>query len=192
MLLLNHKRRVLRVSGFTLIEAIVVLSIVIILAAVVIPGMSGFIFDSRVSANVNEYIGAVTLARTEAVKRGTLVTMCISNNADTPDAACSAGGDWAAGWIIFQESSTSDSVGSREAGEGIILRRGALMAGVKASSNPSTSVMSFNSLGEPVGVGGTILAIDFSDKDNNPRKVCINRNGRIRVMQKSGPGVDCL
>lgn len=190
--MINKIHRARRAAGFTLIEAIVVLAILIILAAVVIPGMSGFIFDSRVSGNVNEFIGAITLARTEAVKRGTLVTMCISSNADQEGATCSTGGDWAAGWIIFQESSTSTSVGTRESNEPVILRRGALVAGVTAPARPSTSVMTFNSLGEPVGSGTAILAVDFSDNNKNPRKVCINRNGRVRVMQRADTSVACI
>ena len=190
--MINKIRRARRAVGFTLIEAIVVLSILIILAAVVIPGMSGFIFDSRVSGNVNEFIGAITLARTEAVKRGTLVTICISSNADQEAATCSGGGDWAAGWIIFQESSTSDPVGTRESTEPVILRRGTLVAGVTARANPATSAMTFNSMGEQVGSVTGMLAIDFSDNNKNPRKVCINRNGRVRVMQRADTSVACI
>jgi type IV fimbrial biogenesis protein FimT len=192
MLISNYRPGVQRTSGFTLIEALVVLSIIIVTSAIVIPGMSGFIFDSRVSGNVNEFIGAVTLARTEAVKRGGLVTVCISSNADQPAATCSGGNDWAAGWIVYAEDSTTTSVGSRESGEPIILRRGALLSGVAAPASGATSSLTFNSLGEQVGTSTAMLSVDFSDRNKNPRKVCINRNGRVRVMPKADSTVACI
>lgn len=182
----EHKR------GFTLIEALVVLAIVAITSAIVIPGMSGFVYDSRVSSNVNEFIGAMTLARTEAVKRGRLVTICLSSNADNPLATCDGGGsDWAKGWLVYEENSTSTGVGSYDAGETVVQRRGALLKGIVAQSTPAISGVTFNSLGEPVGSGTGTMSFDFSVNTKSPRKVCISRNGRVKVIQKPTPTTTC-
>lgn len=180
-----------RSRGFTLIEALVVVAIVAITSAIVIPGMSGFVYDSRVSSNVNEFIGAMTLARTEAVKRGRLVTICRSSNADTPTPSCAAGSDWASGWIVFQESSTSTNVGSFESPDALVQRRGPLITGMIAQSTPAISGVTFNSLGEQVGSSTGVMSFDFSVKNKSTRKVCINRNGRVKVIQKPTPSTTC-
>ena len=180
-----------RRRGFTLIEALVVVGIIAITSAIVIPGMSGFVSDSRVSGNVNEFIGAMTLARTEAVKRGRLVTICRSANADSETPTCAGGSDWAAGWIVFQESSSATNVGSFEAPDDLLQRRGALLNGMVAQSSPAISGVTFNSLGEQIGITTAVMSFDFSVKNKSARKVCINRNGRVKVIQKPTSGTIC-
>jgi type IV fimbrial biogenesis protein FimT len=183
-------------QGFTLIELMVVIALVAILSAIVIPGLSSFVQDGRVSANVNEFISSITFARTEAVKRGRLVTMCRSSNADAGNASTclAAGDDWASGWIVYEESTTADvaSVGTRETSEPIAIRRGALLSNIIVKSNPAISRITFNSLGQPVGpAAAATLGFDFSVKEKSPRKVCISRIGRVKVIQRPAANAVC-
>ncbi len=180
-----------RRSGFTLIEALVVVAIIAVTSAIVIPGMSGFVYDSRVSGNVNEFIGAMTLARTEAVKRGRLVTICRSADADNATPTCADGSDWATGWIVFQEGSSSSDVGSFGSGDVLLQRRGALISGMIAQSSPAISGVTFNSLGEQIGSTTAVMGFDFSVNNKSARKVCINRNGRVKVIQKPTGSTTC-
>jgi type IV fimbrial biogenesis protein FimT len=171
-----------RKRGFTLVELMVVIVIAAILLAITIPAMSGFVHDSRVSANVNEFISAITLARTEAVKRGRLVTMCRSRNADSDPPSCDgSSNDWAAGWLLYEEGSSATNVGTYEAGETVILRRGVLPDGTMApASSADMTTITFNALGEPIGVGA--VAFNFSVNQKRPREVCVSRNGRVKVL----------
>ncbi len=191
-----------RQQGFTLIEVMIVVLLIAILSAIVIPGLSSFVQDGRVSGNVNEFISAITLARTEAVKRGRLVTMCRSANADegTASTCLTSGDDWASGWIVYEENTTSNDpaagVGTRTAGgkgETIILRRGALLSNMIVKANPSITSITFNTFGEPVGAAAAAtLGFDFSVKEKEPRKVCISRTGRVKVIQKPTANTVCL
>lgn len=58
------------VMGFTLIEMIVAMAVMVILAAVAMPGFVAFIEDHRVSTRANGLMGSLNLARSEAIKRG--------------------------------------------------------------------------------------------------------------------------
>jgi type IV fimbrial biogenesis protein FimT len=81
-------------NGFTLIELIVVVSIVAILGAIAIPSYQSSIANNRVSAELDRIAMDVSFARSEAVKRGTTVALC-------PTAGCVAGAHWEAGWVVF-------------------------------------------------------------------------------------------
>ena len=90
--------------GFTLIEAMVVLTISAILVAVAIPSFQGIIRSSRISSSANSFLSAIDLARSEAIRRATTVTVCRSVNPEAVNADCSnaaangyAAGDWASG-----------------------------------------------------------------------------------------------
>jgi type IV fimbrial biogenesis protein FimT len=180
-------------GGFTLIEAMVVVAIMTISLAVAIPSMSGLLHDSRISSNVNEFIAAVTLARVEAVKRGRLVTICRSSNADTASPTCdSALSDWSSGWLVFEEGSNSLNVGTYESTETLIARRGALPLGTLVPASPSgTAKLTFNSLGEPVGESTGMFGFNFSVKGQRAREVCISRNGRVKVIPGATSAVGC-
>src|SRR3569832_1392228 len=65
--------------GFTLIEQLVTLAIAVILLTVAVPNYQMFVANSRMASQANEVVGALSLARSEAVKRGTQVSVPASS-----------------------------------------------------------------------------------------------------------------
>lgn len=167
-------------SGFTLIEAMVVVSILALTLAVGLPNFSAFVNDNRISGNANEFIGAMTLARSEAVARGRLVTICRSENPNASSPSCAAGANWNTGWVVFVENASGSGVGTFDEGETIIARQAAMPKNTNASGN--LSALTFNAMGAPTG-GAVSAAFNFNYDGLRPREVCINRNGRVKVVQ---------
>lgn len=83
-------------TGFTLIELIVTISIVTILASIAIPSFTALIRSNQLTAGTNELVSALVLARSEALKRSNNVSLCASVN----QTSCS-GTDFSKGWIVF-------------------------------------------------------------------------------------------
>ncbi|MCC5863387.1 MAG: GspH/FimT family pseudopilin [Gammaproteobacteria bacterium] len=88
----------MRLRGVTLIELVTALAVLGMLAALAVPAFTTLLLDSRRTASVNALVGAVQLARSEAVKRSYPVTVC-----KTTDGATCAGpaADWSGGWLVF-------------------------------------------------------------------------------------------
>lgn len=86
-----------RYTGFTLIELIITVAIAAIVLAIGIPSFKETILQNRLTTYTNQLIGAINLARSEAIKRGVRVTPCPSNGAD-----CEAIG-YEKGWIVFTD-----------------------------------------------------------------------------------------
>ena len=101
--------------GFTLIELMVTLTVATILITVAVPGFRTIIQNNRVSAQSNDLLTALTLARSEALKRGVQVSVCSSD--DQADCDTVPNTDWENGWIVFVDD---NSDGKKDAGEDII------------------------------------------------------------------------
>lgn len=96
-------------KGFTLIELMITLAIVVILLVIGIPSLTALMIKSQLSGEVQEFYGAIDFARSEAVKRGTSVSICKSADGST------CGGNWSNGWIIFTDENsngTRDNIGA--------------------------------------------------------------------------------
>lgn len=87
-----------RMHGFTLVELIVTIAIVAIVAAIALPSYREFMLRMNTTTLTNDLVGALNIARTEAVRRGRSVAV-ISN-----------GGNWNNGWQIVVAKTVSGSL----------------------------------------------------------------------------------
>ena len=91
-------------SGFTLIELAVVLAIVAILVRVATPGMSRLAAAQALAAQSSEFMAALRFARSQALLRGSAVTICASAPGGAARACQGArAADWRGGWIVFAD-----------------------------------------------------------------------------------------
>lgn len=65
-----------RNSGFTLLELLVTLAAAAVAVGLGVPSFRGLTLDARRTADVNAFVLAVQLARSEAAKRGRTVVVC--------------------------------------------------------------------------------------------------------------------
>jgi len=74
-----------------------VVAIAGIVMAIGVPSFQSITTNNRIAANTNEFITALNLARSEAVKRAAAVSVCKSADGAT----CTTSGDWDQGWIVI-------------------------------------------------------------------------------------------
>lgn len=110
-------------AGFTLVELMVTLVVIGILAIVAVPSVSALISNGRVAGQTEELVASVQLARAEAVRRNTRVTLCPSTDGTT----CAATATWA-GWIVHGMDNTlatpADEVIRNNASSGAVVVSG--------------------------------------------------------------------
>ncbi|WP_376693791.1 GspH/FimT family pseudopilin [Wenzhouxiangella sp. EGI_FJ10409] len=99
--------------GFTVLELMITVTVLVILATVALPNMRSTIQNNRMTAQVNGFLTAFQLARSEAVKRGEPVSICAS------DDSSSCSGSWEDGWIVFVDG---NAVGSSSASVDTVLQ----------------------------------------------------------------------
>lgn len=117
----SHAPRRLRagrfVSGFSLLELMVTVSVAGTLASVAIPTFSHLLQDSRRTAVVNELVSTMLAARSRAAVSGRSIVVCGVRDANAdgrPEPGC-AGHDWSGGW---QAAAWSDANGDGRVQDG--------------------------------------------------------------------------
>jgi type IV fimbrial biogenesis protein FimT len=125
--------------GFTLIEMMVTLAVAAILSMIAVPSFRNASLSSQLRSSANDFVATANFARSEAIKRGAAVTMCVS----TDGSSCAAGG-WEQGWIVLS-------------GTTVLQHESAAPSGFKMSATGSIATLSFQPIG--VGVAPAILTV---------------------------------
>ena len=87
-------------AGVTLVELLVVITLVSILMMIGVPSYKYVTNSARVSGEINSLLADMQLARSEAVKEGSFVSICASADSAT----CSTvNNGWNKGWIVFSD-----------------------------------------------------------------------------------------
>ena len=87
-----------RCRGITLWELLLFLAVTAVLTAAGVPGFGAFVLNARRTADINGFVAAVQLARSEAFKRGRPVVLCKSAD------GVRCGGaeiEFGQGWLVF-------------------------------------------------------------------------------------------
>jgi type IV fimbrial biogenesis protein FimT len=128
--------------GFSLVELIVVMTIVGIIIAIVVPSYKYVTNSNRVSAEVNQLMGDLQYARSEAVKEGSPVTVCPSTNGSTASPSCLGSTTWNTGWMVFSDLNGN---GTFDTGDQVLRVQPALGTGdTFVSSDAAFEAVSFN------------------------------------------------
>lgn len=179
----GHRRE----GGFTLVELIVSVTVLGILLGLAVPQFTDFLRNSRRTAVLNELVGSLTLARTEAIRRGVTVSMCKT----TDGTACvsGAGDTWAAGWLIFVNSD-GDNPPMFDVGETDLRVRSETNA--RYTLQPTAGVtdsITFNADGS-VASAGAFIYCDARGV-GRARAVVVSPVGRARLSRDTnGDGVE--
>lgn len=94
--------------GFTLVELMVTVTVMGILLTIAAPNFSDMLNTNRVQSQIRELYSQLSYARSEAVSRGRMVTICHSSN------AASCGGTWSDGLITCIDTNLDGSCGVGE------------------------------------------------------------------------------
>jgi type IV fimbrial biogenesis protein FimT len=167
-----------RPCGFTLPEVLCALAILAALTGWALPSFRNLTLNAARTREVNGFLQAVHLARSEAIKRNGVISLCPS-----PDGArCAASTSWQTGWIVFVNAD-HDSPAVRDTGEELLQAYPAWDGG-QIGSNRTT--LSFR----PFGQSGVTATVTFCDPRGTPaaRAVIISQTGRPRVTNQSSSG----
>ncbi|MHB1215030.1 MAG: GspH/FimT family pseudopilin [Thiobacillus sp.] len=164
--------------GFTLVELLVVLAVGASLLTIAIPGYAFLVNSSRLAAVTNNLVTALHLARSEAIKRGTRVTVCKTSNAMAVMPSCDAAASWQQGWIVFVDGGTRGVVDS-----------GDMLLRVQDRVSPAVTITTGTNYGSFIsyrpsgisqgsnGANGTVHVCVAGTR----RDIIINNTGRIRL-----------
>jgi len=183
--------------GFTLLELMITLMLVGILLAVGVPSLKTFRQSNQLVASTNELLSALHIARSEAIKLNTRVSICDSSDGKK----CGLTGDWTNGWIVFVDAN-GDLAGTQAPCTGPnqdcllrvhdeIIDSNLSLTGRDSGGNTISS-FTFTSRGMPKDTAGIsesgIFSICSFDDGNNvidSRAVVLSLSGRVRVSDNS-------
>ena len=155
-------------GGFTLIELMIVLAILGVILSIALPSFSEISLSTKLKAYANELVSSVYLARSEAIKRNTPMSLCASADGTS----CAGSGDWEQGWIVLDPNNV------------VIRQQAALSAGYKVTSGGGLT-LTF----DPSGVSSTPTTLKVCRKTptagGQDREVRISATGRPKVTRKT-------
>jgi type IV fimbrial biogenesis protein FimT len=173
-------------AGVSLVELLIVLTIAGILLGIGSASYKGITTSYRITGEINGLLGDMQYARSEAIKQGQNVVICVANSAGNN---CSAGNfSWQNGWIVFVDSANNRSTGGNAA---LVLRAQPAFTSSDTLTDGVTSFVSFDRDGLALGLlttrsgaGGAIIPLhDATNNATKTRCLQVTNIGNISVQQ---------
>lgn len=143
-----------RLRGFTLIELMVVVSLLALLAGLAAPGMQRLMAAQRLRSAGYDLVADLTLARSEALKRAAQVQLVPTS------------GGWSNGWTVRTVAGTS-TLGVRGAVQGLTINSLTPDGGITFEANGRVS-------------GSSTVRFGFTDSYGRHRCITVDPSGRPR------------
>lgn len=168
------------VRGYTLIELLVTVGMLGLLIAISLPNFQDTIESQVANSQIKVLLTTLNLARSEAIKRGSNVAICASDDGADCDA-----GTWTEGWMVFVDNNgdADGDTGSVDGGDEIIRVFDSL--GTGSTLTFTTDLFEYNSMGfSDTGGLQTFLLCPGSGNANNAESIEITVAGRGRRVHE--------
>jgi len=175
-------------QGFTLIELMVTVAVVALLVVLGAPNLSRFMLDRSVATATDTFVSDLRYARSEALKRGQTVSVCIAStpDADTRSCAAAAGtAGYAAGWLVFVDLNGDGALGNTDTVLRVQQSLATRLTGATSNNAATAKAFTFMNNGLSTaaqsGVTFTPNTTDTAVSSSIQRMVCVARTGRARI-----------
>ncbi|HEY8907959.1 MAG TPA: GspH/FimT family pseudopilin [Rhodoferax sp.] len=172
-----------REKGFTLIELMVTVALVVILMAVATPSFTTFQRNAELTSFINSMVAAINGARGEAMKRGRYAMIVPADNTN-----------WSSGWIAFVDMDRTQAY-EKAANDILVLSREAppnyLTISANGTAAASPPYIMFDASGyatsKASGFGNLTFSVtrDFGLSTEETRRAVISVTGRVRTCNPS-------
>lgn len=189
-MLTAHRQR-----GLTLIEALVVMSILAFVLAIGGPALASMFRNAGVRGQAEALQAGISKARSEALKRNQVVGFWLVTAPGTapPDETCALASTSGA-WVVSMDSpagncdeAPSQTVAPRIVETSAIASRGAVAVSALAANGSGASSVRFNGFGQVVTTGTPIATIDVnhaSDTSSRRLRIQITTSGTVRLCDR--------
>jgi len=167
-----------RSRGFTLLELMATLLVAGVLIAVAVPGFAATLRQNRLLADAHQFLTALNLARSEAIKRGAPVSVrAIAGNGSN---------EWGGGWYLWLNEMTSGTfVGEKVLERPLTFAGQILFTTYTPSSNQSASFAPEQGVGRVYVLNATD-GTPVIDRNPDHDGTDLSRLDRAQVLRKGG------
>jgi len=165
--------------GFTLLELLASIAVLSILVGLGVPAFNDTIRNNQIATSSSNLVGALALARNEAMKRGVRVSVC----ATADQVTCTADQAWSNGWIAFVDNFAAPGV--IDEGD-VVLRIWNGVGGVDVNSEQAAAV-SFTARGRAEAAQQFTVS-KAGCSGNQERRIEIGAVGRISLTRQECAG----
>lgn len=177
-------RHCLHGNGFSLIELMVVVAMVAILAELAGPSFTQFLRNNRLAAASAALQVSLSLARSEAVKRGSDARVTVAANITA--------GSWTNGWTVFVDQTTTANLGLAPTVDSASVARlevvGAPSGPISFSQTGALNYFSYNGQGRMIDVTGAGVvnrSLWFFHDTSEKYCLIVSNTGRVRASRVS-------
>lgn len=174
-------RRRAAFAGFTLIELMVVMAVLAVLAVMVVPSFRSMILSNRVAGAASALQVSLSLARSEAVRRGADARVTVAANL--------ASGQWANGWTVFLDKTSNANGAIAPTADSADVTRIEVVSNlddVSFDQSGSLQYFTYNGLGRMVDTTGAVVASRafwFFSGESDRYCLIVNTTGRVRMAK---------
>ncbi len=166
----------MKLAGFTLLELLIVLLLASLLLWAALPSFHHLIYHQRANAQMHSLLATVQFARSEALRRGDIITLCKSGDTQT------CGGQWQDGILVFADQAGNGDFSPEDELLNIqdTLSHGSQLRWQAFGSN---NYFSFAPNGFTHHHNGTFILCPANNDNRYARALIISKSGRVRLSR---------